>query len=107
MDSKEYERILKSNEYRVFERLSKQYYLINGSKFGALFLAYLNDPATNHADSLVFTEGTLPYMSRMSTISKKSCIYIDPGTLKKYSIVHNTSNANRKSNSNLRNLPNS
>ena len=62
----------------------KDYYLINGSKFGALFLCYTNDPSTTHADSLIFIDGNIVLMNRMATISRKKCVYINPNTLARY-----------------------
>lgn len=66
----------------------KKYFLINGSKFGSLFLGYTGNPDETHADTLIFIKGTITFVSRMATLAKKDCIYVNPNTLKKYSIVH-------------------
>jgi tRNA splicing endonuclease len=46
-----------TGEYKVFKMLKPKYYLMDGSKFGALFLAYESDPETNHATCLIFING--------------------------------------------------
>lgn len=81
LDSDLYETTMESEEYRVYECLRGSYYLLNGRKFGALFLAYENDPATSHAEALIFTEGSIVFINRMAAIAKKECIYVDPKTL--------------------------
>lgn len=60
------------------------YYLVNGRKFGALFMGYVDDPRSSHAESLIFIEGSIVYINRMATIAKKKCIYVNPNTLVKY-----------------------
>ena len=53
--------------------LNKEFYLIDGHKFGCAFLAYDADPQTNHPRHLIFIdEENLNHMSRLSGIAKKT-----------------------------------
>lgn len=55
IDDKALEAVLNSNQYKIFCKFRPHYYLVNGSKFGGLFLAYKSDPSKNHADAIIFT----------------------------------------------------
>lgn len=66
------EEMSKEKHAKIFMHLMKEFYLIDGHKFGCAFLAYDADPATNHAKHLIFIdEGSLNHMSRLSGIAKK------------------------------------
>ena len=68
----------------MYEELRKDYYLVSGKKFGSEFLAYKGNPEEVHAEALVFTKGTIVLASRMSTIARKKCLYVNPTTLTLY-----------------------
>lgn len=66
------EELSKEKHARIFMHLIKEFYLIDGHKFGCTFLAYDADPETYHAKHLIFIdEESLNHMSRLSGIAKK------------------------------------
>ena len=78
------EEVLTSCQYKVYCNLKPLYFLMDGSKFGSTFLAYESDPEQNHATLLGFTEGGIVDASRLATIAKKRCVYVNPGSLQCY-----------------------
>lgn len=67
------EEMSKQKHAKIFMHLTKEFYLIDGHKFGCAFLAYDQDPETTHAKHLIFIdEESLNHMSRLSGIAKKT-----------------------------------
>jgi tRNA splicing endonuclease len=58
-------------EAAVHRHLMREYFLLDGHKFGCAFLAYDKDPDVHHAKALVFLEENRVGMSRLAGIAKK------------------------------------
>jgi tRNA splicing endonuclease len=65
-----------SEEFIIFRHFSKDYYLIDGHKFGSLFLAYDEDPDKSHAKYLIFTgKYDINHLTRLAAACKKVGLY--------------------------------
>ena len=68
------EEFSKSKNYLIYEDLyNKNYFVLPGGKFGALFLIYDKDPFTEHAKALIFNDKNvnLIEMNRAATVVNK------------------------------------